>query len=524
MEKVGDTIGPYVIEDAIGTGGMGTVFKATDQRFNRPVAIKSLLNHLRRDTEVVKRFKSEAVAQARLPHPNIVTVHDFITDDEHMCMVLEYIEGESLAALLERAGCPLPLNQSVDIMVQVLGAIAHAHDHGVVHRDIKPSNILVSDLSGETIAKVCDFGVAKILGNEKFRTATQAKMGTLAYMSPEQVKSPRSVDQRTDIYSLGATLFEMLTGRAPFTSDSEYGMMEAIIQTPVARPTEILDTLPNWVNDVISKAMAKDPADRFETCGEFRSALLAVEGVSSPSPVSAATPPPLIGVQPVAPPKPGTGQQAPPPSPSPAEEKMRQAGESAARFAKGLQDGGAKDALSRLNITREQFKFALKWAGVTVVSGALLSSGIRSGAYNWHEVLLAFALGVGAGAGPWFLLKDIIPRAYLWPALTVGAMLFSLITGRAVLLSALIMGAAQCVALRPFGLRALWWLLAVVLFRYPEFWKLRHGGAIEGIVWAAIFQSALIAWIVRPRLPASEPLFKAKGSEADRQSGPPGGA
>lgn len=183
-------VGGYEILGRLGEGGMGTVYRARDPRFDRIVALKVLFPHLASNPEIAERFKSEAVIQAKLSHPHIVSVFDFIADGQQLAFVMELVEGDPLDVWIERAGGPLPIDWCLEVMDQVLDAIGHAHDHGLIHRDIKPSNIIVSERRGKPYAKVMDFGVAKILGSEKLRTATSAKIGTLAYMSPEYIQSP----------------------------------------------------------------------------------------------------------------------------------------------------------------------------------------------------------------------------------------------------------------------------------------------------------------------------------------------
>jgi hypothetical protein len=250
---------------------MGAVYRARDPRFDREVAIKVLHPQFQRDPGVVERFKSEAVIQAKLNHPHIVSVLDFLADEPYLAMVMEHVEGVTLSRLIEESRGPVPVERAVRLMDQVLSAVAYAHKRGLVHRDIKPSNILVQRLEGEEYAKVTDFGIAKILGSEKLRTATGAKMGTLAYMSPEHVRSPKHVDVRSDVYSLGVVLYELLTGRLPYDADSEYDLMQRIVEQPVEA---VLDgRVPARLRPALARAMAKAPGERFGSCGEMAEAL-----------------------------------------------------------------------------------------------------------------------------------------------------------------------------------------------------------------------------------------------------------
>ncbi|MCL4818299.1 MAG: protein kinase [Vicinamibacteria bacterium] len=252
---------------------MGSVYRGRDPRFDRAVAIKVLHDQFRHDPGVVERFKSEAVIQAKLNHPHIVSVLDFVADDRHLAIVMEHVEGVALDGLIAESAGALDLERVARLMDQVLMAISYAHKRGLVHRDIKPSNILVQRLDDQEFGKVTDFGIAKILGSDKLRTATGAKMGTLAYMSPEHVISPKSLDLRSDIYSLGVVLFEALTGSVPFDAESEYELMRQIVESPVERALEKVPADSAGLQGVLGRALAKRPADRFESCDEMAGAL-----------------------------------------------------------------------------------------------------------------------------------------------------------------------------------------------------------------------------------------------------------
>ncbi len=263
-------IGQYEILGILGGGGMGTVYKARDPRFDSPVAIKVLHPHFQLDPEVARRFRAEAVIQRKLNHPNIVTVFDFVADSSGRAFVMEYLDGVTLEALIERNGGPLVPERAARLADQMLSAMAHAHAQGLVHRDVKPANIMIQRFGSDEVVKVMDFGIAKIFGMEAVRTATSAKMGTLAYMSPEHSRNPRSFDARSDVFSLGIVLYEMLAARLPFDADSEYELTRQIVTLDVPPLPRVgargLDT-------VVRKATAKLPADRFQNCGEFREGL-----------------------------------------------------------------------------------------------------------------------------------------------------------------------------------------------------------------------------------------------------------
>jgi serine/threonine protein kinase len=236
VERIRD----YTILSKLGEGGMGDVYLAEDTMLDRRVAIKVLNPILTQDTQFVERFRQEAKVQSSLIHPRIVSLYHFFNEGGTYCMVMEYAEGETLKSLIERMG-PIPEGRALKIFGQMLDAVGYAHSKGIVHRDIKPSNIM---LDGGDNVKVMDFGIAKIMG-DRGMTKTGTKMGTLYYMSPEQVRAAKDIDHRTDIYSLGVTLFEMLTGRLPFNTgtDSEFEIMREIVESNIPDPRFIQPTI-----------------------------------------------------------------------------------------------------------------------------------------------------------------------------------------------------------------------------------------------------------------------------------------
>jgi|GEM_PF-1963204 len=284
-------IGLYEVTELLGDGGMGSVYRCRDPRFDRQVALKVLHPHFQRNPDVVQRFKTEAVVQAKLAHPHIVSVYDFLADEEALAIVMELVDGDSAERLVETSG-PFAIERGSKLFEQVLGAIGYAHDQGLVHRDIKPSNILIQDVAGSEVAKVVDFGIAKIVGSDRQKTATSAKLGTLSYMSPEQVKSPKDADERSDIYSLGATLQQLLTGRLPFEGESDYDVMSAILTAEPAPPMRDGQPLPDRIDRAIRRALLRDPDQRFQTCGEFLDALRGGV-IELPEPREVHQPPPL---------------------------------------------------------------------------------------------------------------------------------------------------------------------------------------------------------------------------------------
>jgi serine/threonine protein kinase len=263
--------GRYQIEQLLGQGGMSAVFKANDPNLTRVVAIKMIHEHLSGDPGFVARFKEEAAAVAQLRHPNIVQVYDFDNENDVYFMVMEFIPGETLQSHLKRLSQvdrSMPLENVIKYMANICEAANYAHERGMIHRDIKPANIM---LSVQRQAILMDFGIAKILGGQQ-HTATGATIGTAQYMSPEQITGTK-IDQRSDIYSLGVTLFEMVSGRPPFEADSAMALMMMHIHDPVPDIREINPDVPLGLVAVINKALAKEKEDRYQTAGEMAAAL-----------------------------------------------------------------------------------------------------------------------------------------------------------------------------------------------------------------------------------------------------------
>ena len=264
---IGSEIGNYRILEKLGEGGMGVVYKAVDTSLDRVVAIKVLNSDLARVPELVARFRGEAKAQANLNHTNLATLYAFLTMEGSAMMVMEFVDGETFAQMIHRRG-PLPSQGAVPMFRQALLGIGFAHRAGIVHRDIKPSNLM---LNHQGIVKVMDFGIAKVMG-ERGLTRTGMQVGTCRYMSPEQVLN-KPADIRSDIYALGITLYEMLTANTPFQSDSEFQIMSDHVHTPPPPPTKFYPYIPKGVENVILRALAKNPDERFQTVEEFGAAL-----------------------------------------------------------------------------------------------------------------------------------------------------------------------------------------------------------------------------------------------------------
>src|SRR5450755_589062 len=267
--SAGTKLGPYEIISPIGTGGMGVVYRATDTRLHRIVAIKVLPHEKVADSERKRRFLVEARAVSALNHPNIVTLHDIANEGGIDYLVMEYVEGRSLDKLITPKG--LPLAEVTGYSMQIASALAAAHAAGIVHRDIKPANVIVT---AESQIKVLDFGLAKLterapgredetLTNEAL-TEAGTVMGTIAYMSPEQA-SARPLDSRTDIFSLGVILYELLSGQRPFRGNSQVETLHAIIhnQAPPLAGASI------WIQEILDKALAKDPRERYQHAADL---------------------------------------------------------------------------------------------------------------------------------------------------------------------------------------------------------------------------------------------------------------
>ena len=276
MDLVGKNYFGYEITDFISEGGMATVWRAVHPVLGRTMAVKVLAPMLSRDAELVERFVREAQLAVQLSHPNIVRVENF--SREELAILMEFIEGDDLSNYIGQKVGPMPLERALPMMWQLLDAFGHAHEQGVIHRDIKPSNILVLP-SGDI--KVTDFGIAKMM-NDANLTRTGASMGTAAYMSPEQIKGARDVDHRADIYSLGVTFYEMLAGRPPYVgkegTDNDYLMREAHVRREPPDPRDFYPAIPGPMVDHLMVMLAKDPAQRFQSIGQIRSALKTLAG------------------------------------------------------------------------------------------------------------------------------------------------------------------------------------------------------------------------------------------------------
>jgi len=313
--NIGERIGDYEIVQVLGAGGMGQVYKVRNVLSDRVEAMKVLLPNLEGDPGLADRFLNEIKVQATLDHPNIAKLHTAMKVGNQLVMVMEFVDGTSLSQILQRG--PLPPSAAAGYAAQVLDALAYAHARGVIHRDIKPANLM---LAADGHIKLMDFGIARVQADKRL-TQTGSTVGSLFYMSPEQIKG-NDPDGRSDLYSLGITMYEMVTGRRPFGGDSDFQIMSAHLQQAPMAPIEVIPGIPAGLSDIILMAIEKDPAARFQTAEAFRGALghafpaavsptRTMTPVAVPVPVATVMPPPL----PLSPTAPMTAPSAPAASP-----------------------------------------------------------------------------------------------------------------------------------------------------------------------------------------------------------------
>jgi len=268
-EEINKRVGDYQILNELGSGGMGRVYRVRNVISDRIEAMKILLPDLAGRQELATRFLREIKLMASLNHPNIAQLRTAFTADNQLVMIMEYVEGTTLADRLERG--PIPASDALNYTSQVLSALSYAHGQHVIHRDIKPANIM---LTHEGVIKLMDFGIARG-GDDRGLTMTGTTLGSLGYMSPEQVKG-EATDARSDLYSVGVSLYEMVTGQRPFRADSDYSLMTAHVKEMPKPPVELHPGLPAALNEIILMAISKDPAQRFQTADAFGNALSSV--------------------------------------------------------------------------------------------------------------------------------------------------------------------------------------------------------------------------------------------------------
>ena len=271
--EVGDRIGDYQVVERIGAGGMGAVYKVRNLITDRIDAMKVLLPDLRQAADLAERFSREIKVHASLVHPNIASLLTAMRIENQLLMIMEFVEGASLSTRLRQG--PIQCQESVNYVCQVLSALSYAHERGIIHRDIKPANIMVTP---SRIVKLMDFGIATTTGAGNLQnrlTAAGMALGSVHYMSPEQVKAG-APDARSDLYSLGVTFYEMVTGQCPIRGNSEYEIMAAHLALAPPSPIELNPFLPPAVAAIIQKSIQKRPDDRFQTAAEFRTSLEAL--------------------------------------------------------------------------------------------------------------------------------------------------------------------------------------------------------------------------------------------------------
>jgi tRNA A-37 threonylcarbamoyl transferase component Bud32 len=263
---IGTSVGKYRIVAYVGQGATGIVYKAVDETLDREVAIKVLNRHFAH-TDIVKRFQAEATTLAKLSHPDIATIHELLRTDRDLLMVMELVRGETLETLSERLG-PMSPDRAGYLIYRILSALNHAHRSGIVHRDIKPANVMVTEVGG---VKIMDFGIARVQGAAHL-TIDGCTIGTPAYMPPEQVLG-EEIDGRADLYAVGVILYRLLTARLPFEADTPLVMLQKqVAETPPPLQRQ-RQGLPDWCETIVQRALAKAPADRFQTAEEFCAAL-----------------------------------------------------------------------------------------------------------------------------------------------------------------------------------------------------------------------------------------------------------
>jgi eukaryotic-like serine/threonine-protein kinase len=263
-------VGNYKLLRELGSGAMGLVYEGVDVMVERPVAVKMLRAEIARQPDLIERFRVEATTLAKLNHPAIATLYSFFREGDDYYMVMEFVRGRTLEDVIRQSG-RLPAQSAAEIMRQMLDGVAHAHRLGVLHRDIKPANIMIN-VEGQV--KVTDFGIARVLGASRM-TREGRIIGTLEYIAPERIRGDEA-DARSDLYSAGIVLYEMLSGRLPFLSETDFSLLQAHLNQPPPPMASVGVPCPPALEAIAMRAMAKAPADRFQNAEQFRDALAAL--------------------------------------------------------------------------------------------------------------------------------------------------------------------------------------------------------------------------------------------------------
>jgi serine/threonine-protein kinase len=406
----------YLIEDEIGRGGMAVVYRATDIRLNRTVAIKVLPPDVAFNSDVKTRFIREAQTAAQLSHPNIVQIYS-VDEKESASLVyfvMAYVDGESLGIRLSREGA-WPVDRTVRVLREVADALAYAHSHGVVHRDIKPDNILIDRASGRPL--VTDFGIARAAAGETRLTVTGVAVGTPAYMSPEQALGEREVDGRSDLYSLAVVGYHMLVGETPFKAANTPAMLVKHVSEKPRPIRERRSDLPASLAVAIDRALAKRPEDRFASAAEFRDALASLERADSsrasshqisPSYYEPPVPtPPIAPMSPLIPAPPPAAEPFPSPPPGLSRKELRRWYKAQRRvfLSQQLQARGGVGLVMNDRVVwpdKQRYEERPLEERVTAFRRSVF------GWLGWTTVL--FGINVAThGPGPWF----IFPSAFI---------------------------------------------------------------------------------------------------------------
>src|SRR4051794_1711849 len=275
---VGSTFADHIIRGVAGRGGMGVVYRAVHLALKREVALKVIASEFSEDSEFRRRFQDEATAAASIQHPHVIPIYHAGEEDRLLYVTMRYVDGTDLARLLMSRG-RIEADLVVRVGAQMAEALEAAHARGLVHRDVKPANVLLEGASGEGAALLTDFGLTKQLGRE--RTQAGVFVGTFDYAAPEQFRG-EAVDARTDVYALGCVLYQALSGRVPYPAENDVAKMYAHMEKPPPAVSVLAEDVPESLSEVVLRAMAKDPRERFQSAGELRAALFSAAGRSLP--------------------------------------------------------------------------------------------------------------------------------------------------------------------------------------------------------------------------------------------------